>query len=136
LYPWKPGDWTSRRGPESPVDHLSLPPEADEYWPVRGPGGVETLLLLAREEPLPGEFRLDDRLSGLPRQPAEKHRFACFDNGRLVTEAADHDRGLGLGERGRIDDEVLKAQRLIYQRLSSDFPLVRAVTCVSHGSEK
>ena len=136
VYPWTPGDWTSRRSLESPIDRLSLPPEADEGWPVRGPGGVETLLLLAREEPLPAEFQLGDRLSGLPRQRAEKRLFACFDDGRLVTEAMDRQRGLGLNEQSQIDDEVLKMQRLIHKRLASYFTLIRAVNCASLGSEK
>jgi serine/threonine protein kinase len=136
VYPWTPGDWASSRSSESPIDRLSLPPEGDEGWPVRGPGGVETLLLLAREEPLPAEFQLCDRLSDLPRQQANKGLFACFDDGRLVTEAIDHQRGLGLSEQGRISDEVLKVQRLIHIRLASYFTLIRAVNCVSLGSEK
>ena len=136
VYPWTPGDWTSRRSSESPIDRLSLPPEADEGWPVRGPGGVETLLLLAREEPLPAKFPLGDRLSGLPRQRAEKTFIAYFDDGRLVTEAIDPQRGLGLNEQSRIDDEVLKMELLIHKRLASYFTLIRAVNCASLGSEK
>ena len=136
VYPWTPGDWAARRSPESPIDRLSLPPEADEGWPIRGPGGVETLLLLAREEPLPPGFQLRDYLSSLPRQRAEERLFASFNDGRLVTDATDHQRGLGLSEQGRINDELLKMQSIIHKRLASYFTLIRAVSCTSLGSKK
>ena len=93
-------------------------------------------MLLAGEKPLPAEFRLSDRLSGLPRQQAETGLFACFDDGRLVTEAMDRQRGLGLNEQSRINDEVLTMQCLIHKRLASYFTLIRAVSCASLGSEK
>ncbi len=136
VYPWTPGDWAARRSPESPIDRLSLPPEADEGWPIRGPGGVETLLLLAREEPLPPGFQLRDYLSSLPRQRAEERLFASFNDGRLVTDATDRQRGLGLSEQGRINDELLKMQSIIHKRLASYFTLIRAVSCTSLGSKK
>ena len=84
VYPWKPGDWAGLPAKQSPTARLSLPEAADEGWPIQGPGGMETLLLLAREEPLPQDVDLAGLLAGLPRQPMlDENLLAWFDNGSL-----------------------------------------------------
>ena len=135
VYPWKPGAWTGLPAKQSPTERLSLPEAADEGWPIEGPGGMETLLLLAREEPLPSAMDVAGLLAGLPRQPMfDENLLAWFDNGSLVTRDMDHLRGLGFQQQGRIDDAVLKTQRLIQERLAPYFPLIRTVTVASKGA--
>jgi Domain of unknown function (DUF4384) len=83
VYPWTPGDWTSRPPREMPVERLALPEVADDGWPMHGPRGMETLLLLARDKPLPADVRLDVLLAGLPKQLCQDPQaLAWFDNGR------------------------------------------------------
>jgi hypothetical protein len=55
IYPWKPGHWESRPAQERKRDRLELPAKADQAWEIpAGKPGIETLLLLVREEsPLP-----------------------------------------------------------------------------------
>ncbi len=134
IYPWEPGEWKGLPARQSPTDHLSLPEAADEGWPIQGPGGMETLLLLARNEPLPPDVDLAGLLAGFPRQPMlDERMLAWFDNGRVVTTEMDHVRGLGLKEQGQIDDAVLKTQQLIKERLTPYFSLIRTVTVASKG---
>ncbi|MBY0230666.1 MAG: DUF4384 domain-containing protein [Gemmataceae bacterium] len=45
--------------PTKPTKALSLPPAADQGYPMDGPSGLETILLLAREKPLPKGFKLE-----------------------------------------------------------------------------
>jgi serine/threonine protein kinase len=134
IYPWEPGKWLALPAHQSAVQGVNLPSVADEGWPIRGPGGMETLLLLARTEPLPENFDLATQLAGLPSQPmVDEHSLVWFDNGKLVTKEQDQTRGLGLNEHGRIDDAVLKAHRQIQERLGTTFPLIRAVSVASRG---
>jgi hypothetical protein len=57
IYPWKDQDWTKRPEREEKVKNLDLPEETVETWPLPpSPPGLETLVLLAREDsPLPPE---------------------------------------------------------------------------------
>ena len=51
---------------------------------------METLVLLARREPMPVDLDLAEKLAGLPRQPAlDSRTVAWFDNGCLVTREID-----------------------------------------------
>lgn len=73
LYPWDPAHGFSApagdRG-ESPRARVESPPRVDEGWPVRGPAGVESALLLARKRPLPETLDLAALLGRLPEAPA------------------------------------------------------------------
>ena len=53
VFPGRPGRWERRGDKESPIAHLSLPEAADAGWPLKGPAGMETLVLLARRAPCP-----------------------------------------------------------------------------------
>lgn len=129
VYPWRPGDWTARPSREQPVGHLALPERLDEGWPVSGPPGMQTLVLLARETPLPSTADLPSLLAGLPRQPAQSPQaIVWLDRGRLL---ADPTRAPQFFNPGEIDDPVLRAQQLLAERLEEHFPVIRAVSFAS-----
>ena len=137
LYPWRPGDWTARAAMETPATRVSLPERPDDGWPIEGPGGMETLVLLARREPMPADLDLAAMLAGLPGQPALDNRaLAWFDNGRLITRRTDSVRGLGLDKERQIHDTILETQRIIQERLGPHFSLIRAVSVASSGGGK
>src|SRR5262249_16882540 len=54
VYPWRPGHWEDRPDAEVPVRRLRRPEE--RYYPMKkGVPGMETLVVFARETPLPRE---------------------------------------------------------------------------------
>jgi serine/threonine protein kinase len=121
VYPWVPGKWGTRPETETPVNKLSLPgsPHLDGGLSILGDvEGMETLLLLARKTP----WELDDAairelFDGLPPQrPVQDRRSAVwFENGRVV-ENDSHRKRVHF-EVTRIDDPVLRLQRLLQERL-------------------
>jgi hypothetical protein len=65
LYPWIDGDWQRRRE-EKPAAELKLPEQTDQAYPIEpGPPGLEVVLLLAREVPLPQDVSLAGLLGDL-----------------------------------------------------------------------
>src|SRR5262249_36584151 len=136
VYPWQPGDWT-RCPAEEPVAHLLLPHPDASYgtWPLHGPAGVDTLVLLARDTPLPGKVRarLRGRLRGfagrgdlrvLPDPPRE-YWFTCRDE-----EAAVGTRAVGFGAFAPTGDALFQLHSGLRDQLgaSGRFRLIRAVS--------
>ena len=137
VYPWEPGDWNKLPQQPKPVDTLRLPETADEGWPVTGAGGMETLMLLARESPLPPNFKLRDLLGDLPQQSMQSNRsIAWFADGKLVLKPQDgsRERAPNFFNPQQIDDPVLRTQRLLQQRLSPHFTTIRAVSFAHAGN--
>jgi serine/threonine protein kinase len=134
VYPWQPGQWSRRLPKQAPASRLSLPETADQGWPMKGPAGMETLMLLARESPLPADVDLAGLLAGLPKVPLQDPRaLVCFADGQMVTRLQDADRGPNFFGAQQIDDPVLKTQRELRDRLGSHFELNRAVTFANQG---
>jgi hypothetical protein len=132
LYPWKSGRW-DRRQAEGPLRRLSLPQEtapdgAVGSWEVaEGPPGMETVILLAREVPLPREIDLEKLVAGLPPQPrTSRQRLVWFENGAVLREGID--RGFTTFDPRTIEDPVLQTQALLARRLRPHFPYMRAVS--------
>jgi len=131
VYPWVKGDW-GRRREERPRDELSLPEEdAGGVYPVDpGEPGMETLLLLAREAPLPADVDLAKVLAGLGKQDRrnqdELGEVAWFENGMLVKD--DPDRAANLKEISPASNPVLRLQGELKRRLGGQFAYTRAVT--------
>jgi len=67
-YPWTEGRWDQRPADESKKDQLSLPETQTKGWPVREPPGMETLMLLARNDPLPQDVDMSALFADLPPQ--------------------------------------------------------------------
>jgi serine/threonine protein kinase len=135
MYPWLEGDWKRRGHPEVPVAWVSLPDGADEGFPIRGPPGMETLILLARQDPLPNDADIAALLGVTPRLAiADADGPLCFTEGRLVGQLPPS-RAPAVGHRQPLDDPLLRAQREIHDKLSRYFALHRAV-CFANQVEQ
>jgi hypothetical protein len=134
VYPWQ-DDWRNRPAGEQPRDRLELP-EGGRGAPLdKGPSGVETLLLLARDEPLPAGADVAALFAGLPKQqgPPRLQTAAWFENGAGVRGEADR-APLQLGKAVAIDDPVVQTQALLKGKLREWFSYTRAV-CFSFQGE-
>jgi hypothetical protein len=137
VYPWTPGHWGQRPESEGPSKRVSLPTAEDRGWKMQGPSGMETLMLLARDRPLPREVELKEYFADLsPTNLPNPRALVCFAQGRPITPAVDPKRGPSFFDTKQIDDPVLTTQRLIQERLNQFFPLIRAVSVASVGEEK
>lgn len=118
VYPWADFDWTQRPEAEQLASRVSRP-DGNDGWPVGGPAGIETAVLLAREEPLPTDFDLRQLLDGVPRLnlPPELRRRGPRDP---IPQAM-----------GAIDDG--ERRRMLQGRLREHFPLVRIVSFANLG---
>ena len=126
VYPWREGQWGKRPSAEIPSDRVTLPKTASDGWEIdSGSAGTESLLLLARETPLPADLDLAACFSGLAR-PAAEHldRLVVFADGTITPDAANPERGPVLSKLSPINDSLLQTQRLIADRLRPLFPLV------------
>ncbi len=136
-YPWQEFSW-DKRPAENAAAELKLPLGAiDDGWEMeKGIPGMETLLLLTRETPLPadGEKELRAVLVELGPQPLQDGRTEAavwFENGTVVT--AETGRGPKSFDATRIDDPLLRTQRLLRERLGQHFPYTRAVCFAFRG---
>jgi hypothetical protein len=133
LYPWKSGRWGGRSGPEAPVTHLSLPDDRQEGWELAGSDpGMETVLLLAREERLPREVELASFFSALPRPGAQNmHAAVWFENGTVVRDEGE--RAFTAFDPAANNDPLLRMQADLLRRLQPHFPCIRAVSFANAG---
>jgi tetratricopeptide (TPR) repeat protein len=93
VYPWRPGHWEDRPPAERPVARLRRPEALDEFYKVlKGTPGMETLVLLARETPLPREADLRAELGQLPRPAVQELRATVwFEKGAPVRNRRGRD---------------------------------------------
>ena len=126
VYPWVPGNWTERPATENSVTAVSLPAAANKGWPLEGSSGMETLMLLGRDTPLPDEVDLAEISGVLPRQTFQDPRsIVWFDEGRpIVVE----DRAPQFFNAQTIDDPVLQTQHILTTRLRPHFPIIKGVS--------
>ena len=131
VYPWQLGNWEALPEVERPVKSISLPEGIDTAWPMGGPAGMETLVLLGREDPLPKQFDLRAAFSGLPEQMSQDRRSLVWLDSGEVPE--DVERGPQFFEIQKVDDPILVTQRLIAERLQPHFSLIHAVSFANQG---
>lgn len=95
LYPWVGGDWGRRLAPEKPTTHLILPvSEGDLLEVTKGPAGKDTIMMLARETPLPAGVDLPALLAGLPRpKPGEGRTLYRIEDWRVIDPPGPSTRG-------------------------------------------
>lgn len=125
LFPWD-RDFQAPPVETRPTDGLESPPELDKGWPVEGPSGLETALLLVRGTPLPATTDLARLVGRLPPAPLRDPRELAvhgFDPG-LPSWSVDGGRFRGLGKEAKQVDEPLMQ---LLERLRPHFDLVRAV---------
>jgi len=119
VYPWVDFDWTQRPAGERTVAEVARP-DGMQGWPVGGPAGIETIVLLAREARLSPDVDLAKLLAGIPSLdlPPELQRRGPRD--------AEAPRTMGAID----DDERL---RMLRSRLQEHFPLIRTVSFANLG---
>jgi hypothetical protein len=134
VYPWRPGHWEERPAPEKPVAKVRRPEALDEFYelPADTPGMV-TLVLLARETPLPPEVDLRAELGDLrPQTEQDLRATVWFENGEAVQD--DPGRRAMHFDVKRRNDPVLAAQERIRSRLlGRHFAYARAVSFACQG---
>ncbi len=134
LYPWNPGDdiIAPKAGPvASPgaVRHVATPP-GYKGWPCDDSDGLETVLVLARRDPLPAGMSVAALLGEVPRNryinPRE-NTIQTYRDGKLVSEKPSNWVSGPRGIKGKtavaLDDALLVA----VQRLAPHFELIQAV---------
>jgi serine/threonine protein kinase len=132
IYPWKPGIWGERPAGEGPLERLRRP-DAPIFWGLKkGRPGMETLLLLVREEPWPADVDLRGLLAGLPKQAMQNSLAAVwFEDWQVVQ--GEPKREPNFFDVRRHEDPVLQTQRLLRERLGRYCSYSRAVSFANPG---
>ncbi len=150
LYPWKDHDWSSRPAEEWRVTGAELPELVDDVWTMpASPSGLETLVLLAREDsPLPreDESRLAESLAGSPvALPAGMSEAIWLEDGQEVVfgpsrgpakaERGDEDlsRGIPSPKARKSDDPVLRIREILRDKLQGAASYSLAVLFPNEG---
>jgi hypothetical protein len=133
LYPWSDRKFESRPVKEVALVEVHSPAALSQGWPVNGPSGLETALLLVRRTPLPPDRDLAGLIGRLPSSPLrdpEERAVFFFNSGQQPVEAIDRGEHRGLGEVAKqIDDPLLQ----LLDRLRPHFELARAVRFAYRG---
>jgi hypothetical protein len=132
LYPWRDRSFGSRPSSEAASLALHSPAEFDRGWPMDGPPGLETALLLVRSSRLPPGIDLASLIGRLPasplRDPQEVAVRGCDpDQAVRAIDRGTH-RGLA-GESERVDDPLLQ----VMEKLRPHFDVIRAVRFAYRG---
>ena len=132
MYPWRDRKFGDLP-PSGPArETLQSPPELDQGWPMEGPPGLETALLLVRDTPLPPKRDLAALIGTLPPSPLDRMTEVAvrgFNQGQPVG-TINYGLNRGLGDRPKqIDDPLLR----LMERLRSDFEVIRAVRFAYRG---
>jgi serine/threonine protein kinase len=138
VYPWTPKTpWKSEywkpRPTETPIDTLELPKEPGG-WPIESGKGLETIVLLARDEALPATVQLDTLFSGLPAQHSSPTDLFIWLEGGGGERTPSGTRAPNFSTLQPIQDPTLRLKSLLAERLKPHFPLLRAVCLSNRGS--
>jgi hypothetical protein len=139
IYPWKPGHWEVRPAEERKRDRLDLPAQADKAWEIpAGTPGIETLLLLVREEsPLPAkdEEALAKLLKGARvRTDVLIKEAVWLENGREIT-IDRQDRAAPSKKTRKSDDPVLGIRRALSEKLTPLGDYYQAIVFPNQGGQ-
>ncbi len=139
IYPWQRGRWEMRPGQEQKRDRLDLPQDADKAWEIpAGAPGIETLLLLVREEsPLPrnDEQTIAKLLAGTGVATNILIKEAVWvENGREVT-IDRRDRAAPSSKTRKSDDPVLAIRRLLQEKVQPLCDYHQAIVFPNQGGK-
>jgi serine/threonine protein kinase len=137
VYPWETATWSPNPHDKGAVDQVSLPEDAATAWPLQGPQGMETVVLLARRTPLPATVDLKQRLAELPRPPVQHSKtLVWFQDGKMVPANRDRLRQPQFYDPQRINDPLYDMHRHIYDRLNPYFEVICANSFAYEGESK
>jgi hypothetical protein len=139
IYPWRPGHWDKRPAEERRLQSLDLPAQTDKAWEIpAGVPGIETLLLLVREEsPL---LRKDEeplaRLLGRAWLASEIliKEDVWLENGREIT-IDPLDRTIPSSKPRQSDDPVLGIRRLLQEKVQPLGDYIQAIVFPNQGGK-
>jgi hypothetical protein len=139
IYPWQPGHWDKRPAKEPMVQRLELPAQADKAWEIpAGSPGIETLLLLVREEsPLlrKDEESLARMLTGARLATEILIKEAVWlENGREITIDLQ-DRAIPSSKARKSDDPVLGIRRLLQEKVRPLGDYFQAIVFPNQGGK-
>ncbi len=134
VYPWQTGGWEKYRADQRPISRLSLPEgPTDLGWEIpSGKPGMETIILLLRDSPLPEELDLKGCFSNLPTLEMAQPRGAfVFDNWKLKGLR----RGdLNVSDAVQVFDPVLGLHRTLEERLAKHATYSYALSFANQGN--
>jgi serine/threonine protein kinase len=135
MYPWLDGHW-DRREPEEKAQEVQMPRLKGNwvFWPM-GPGkpGLETMVLMCRDEPLPADVDLKGMLRNFGPQPfdgQDPHTIAWFERGATVRNEPTR-APLTTPVEGTDPLERINAE--IHKRVKGVFRYTRAITYGNEG---
>ena len=143
VYPWTdPGNWGTRPlreeqlSPGKPFE-FKPPSKQGNWWRIpTGPPGMLTLMMLARETPLPPEVDLAGLIGQVrPQKEQSLKAKAWFENGLLVRGRPDRDADF---EAKPGEDPVLEVQDRVRTELvgsGKPFTYSLAVTFATQGRQ-
>jgi hypothetical protein len=130
--PWKPEYWRTRPKDEKPIDMVSLPTQAGKGWPIDSGKGFETIVLLARDEPLPADVALESVFAALPTQQTPSQSFVWLEAGEQQMAS---NRGANFSKPETLDDSTQQFREVLAERLKPlHLSLYRAVCLSNRGS--
>jgi serine/threonine protein kinase len=136
-YPWIDHDWT-RRDAEVRAERFELPRFEGAWGAWRmGPGepGLETMVLLCREEPLPATVDLEGILRGLGKVPLDGQdagAISWFENGNTVRNEKQRAPLAKAVEGG---NPLERVNREIHLRVKDHFDYTRTITYGNTGGK-
>jgi hypothetical protein len=133
IYPWKDFKWEKRPVSEERVPQKLVLPSGNDVYPIsEGPPGLETLLLLVRDTPLPPDVKLQELLGEPePQGYANLNYVAWFKNGVEVVDEVNR----GPQEPRKNSNPAVRLQDRIQDRLRPLFPYSRAVVFGNLGKK-
>ncbi len=134
LYPRNDAKFGSRPSKVLARESVHSPEALDEWHPMKGPSGLETVLLLARRTPLASGTNLTGLVGTLPPSPLSAELvFATrgLDGGQPIESLrAGPVRGIG-EEADKLDDPLLKLMERM--RTRGGFDVIKAARFAYRG---
>jgi serine/threonine protein kinase len=130
--PWKPEYWRSRPKVEKPVETVSLPTQAGKGWPIESGKGFETIVLMARDEPLPDNIVLESVFASLPpQQSSPSQAYVWLEPGEQQVATT---RGANFSKLETLNDSTQQLKQVLAERLKPlHLSLYRAVSLSNRG---
>ena len=136
VYPWTKGRWSDRPARQFPVERLHCRTRRTSVLEhATGHTGMETLVLLAGETPLPEDIDLPRLFAGLSAQPVEDPQaLLVFDGGKAVrAEGSGNPSAEKRPPRGPNLAQPAKNQTILLCGLRPSWPTPQSVL---HGESR